>query len=67
MTLQRYRQALEGFRGVTDLPDETRTFELVRRFGWTITEADEQPPARCDWLLAMARTRDEVESKRKPS
>lgn len=60
MTLRRYRQALEGMSVAGALPVDARDHELVERFGWTLTEIDEQPAERVDWHLAMAKVRDDV-------
>lgn len=34
--------------------------ELAERFGWPPSVSDEQDPQLVDWLLAVARARDEV-------
>ncbi len=41
-------------------PDDLVTLELVTRFGWTIPQAEEAPAAKTDWLLQIARAREEV-------
>jgi hypothetical protein len=46
-----------------DYPDEQyRYFILAERFGWTPAEADEQPAALVDWMLAIAGVVEEVKS-----
>jgi hypothetical protein len=45
-------------------PDDLVTLELVTRFGWTIPQAEEAPAAKADWLLQIARVRDEVSAER---
>lgn len=61
MTLRRFRWALGGMNvDPHGLPVDARSYELAKRFGWTLTEIDEQPAERVDWLLAMARVEDEI-------
>lgn len=36
------------------LPEEFRTYQLIRLTGWTQQQIDETNAALCDWILAFA-------------
>lgn len=45
-------------------PHELRLYRLCKVFGWTITEALEQPATLCDWLLTLAAEDERVQAER---
>jgi hypothetical protein len=46
------------------LPADLSAFEAARLFGWTLTEFDQQPFRRTQWLIAMAQVREATIAKK---
>jgi hypothetical protein len=48
-----------------EYPDEQYIYyQMADRFGWTPDEVDNLPAAQADWLLAIARTVEQVRADR---